>query len=180
MFWGDPELQGLHIGLFIALVALVVFWVLLNRSVAGYEARAVGFNPDAAEYGGIHAGRTYVKVMLWCGGFAGLAGAIDVLGWQFHVATNDIQNAGVVGAGFIGIAVALLGRNTATGVLFSALLFGALINGTSVRNLDPAVFPPELATQPDADHPGPDHPARLGAGDRDDVLPAAAETLAAG
>jgi general nucleoside transport system permease protein len=146
VFWGDPELQGLHIGLFIAGVALIVFWVLLNRSVAGYEARAVGFNPDAAEYGGIHAGRTWIKVMLWCGGFAGLAGAIDVLGWQFAIATNDIQNAGVVGAGFFGIAVALLGRNTAVGVLFSALLFGALINGTSVRNLDPEVFPPELAT----------------------------------
>jgi simple sugar transport system permease protein len=146
VFWGDPELQGLHIGLFIALVALIVFWVLLNRSVAGYEARAVGFNPDAAEYGGIHAGRTYVKVMLWCGGFAGLAGVLDVLGWQFHIATNDIQNAGVIGAGFIGIAVALLGRNTASGVFFSAILFGALINGTSVRNLDPEVFPPELAT----------------------------------
>ena len=146
VFWGDPELQGLHVGLFIALVGLIVFWVLLNRSVSGYEARAVGFNPDAAEYGGIHAGRTWVKVMLWCGGFAGLAGAIDVLGWQFHIATNDIQNAGVIGAGFIGIAVALLGRNTASGVFFSAILFGALINGTSVRNLDPEVFPPELAT----------------------------------
>ena len=146
VFWGDPELQGLHIGIFIALAVLVVFWVLLNRSVAGYEARAVGFNPEAAEYGGIHAGRTYTKVMLTCGAFAGLAGAIDVLGWQFAVATNDIQNAGVVGAGFIGIAVALLGRNTASGVFFSALLFGALLNGTSVRNLDPAVFPPELAT----------------------------------
>jgi simple sugar transport system permease protein len=146
VWWGDPELQGLHIGIFIALVALALFWVLLNRSVAGYEARAVGFNPDAAEYGGIHAGRTYVKVMLWCGGFAGLAGAIDVLGWQFAVATNDIQNAGVIGAGFIGIAVALLGRNTTSGLFFSALLFGALINGTSVRNLDPSVFPPELAT----------------------------------
>ena len=146
VFWGDPELQGLHIGIFIAGLVLIVFWVLLNRSVAGYEARAVGFNPDAAEYGGIHAGRTYVKVMLWCGGFAGLAGALDILGWQFAVATNDLQNATVFGAGFVGIAVALLGRNTATGVLFSALLFGALLNGTSVRNLDPAVFPPELAT----------------------------------
>ena len=123
-----------------------MFWVLLNRSVAGYEARAVGFNPDAAEYGGINAGRTYTKVMLICGGFAGLAGAIDVLGWQFAVATNDIQNAGVVGAGFIGIAVALLGRNTTSGVFFSAILFGALINGTSVRNLDPTIFKPELAT----------------------------------
>jgi simple sugar transport system permease protein len=146
VFWGDPELQGLHVGIFLALAALVVFWVLLNRSIAGYEARAVGFNPDAAEYGGIHAGRTYTKVMLVCGAFAGLAGAIDILGWQFAVATNDIQNAGVVGFGFFGIAVALLGRNTTTGVLFSALLFGALQNGTSVRNLDPEVFPPELAT----------------------------------
>jgi len=127
-------------------VGLIVFWVLLNRSVSGYEARAVGFNPDAAEYGGIHAGRTWVKVMLWCGGFAGLAGAIDVLGWQFHIATNDIQNASAVGLGFFGIAVALLGRNTASGVFFSAILFGALLNGTSVRNLDPEVFPPELAT----------------------------------
>jgi len=146
VFWGDPELQGLHVGIFLAGLALIVFWVLLNRSVAGYEARAVGFNPDAAEYGGIHAGRTYTKVMLVCGAFAGLAGVIDVLGWQFAVATNDIQNASVVGAGFIGIAVALLGRNTTSGVLVSALLFGALINGTSVRNLDPEVFPPELAT----------------------------------
>jgi ABC-type uncharacterized transport system permease subunit len=146
VFWGDPELQGLHIGIFIALAALALFWVLLNRSVAGYEARAVGFSPDAAEYGGIDAGRTYTKVMLICGGFAGLAGAIDVLGWQFAVATNDIQNAGVVGAGFIGIAVALLGRNTTSGVFFSAILFGALINGTSVRNLDPTIFKPELAT----------------------------------
>ena len=146
VFWGDPELQGLHIGIFLAGAALIVFWVLLNRSVAGYEARAVGFNPDAAEYGGIHAGRTYTKVMLVCGAFAGLAGVIDVLGWQFAVATNDIQNASVVGAGFTGIAVALLGRNTTSGVLFSALLFGALINGTSVRNLDPEVFQPQLAT----------------------------------
>jgi simple sugar transport system permease protein len=146
VFWGDPELQGLHVGIFLAGAALVVFWVLLNRSVAGYEARAVGFNPDAAEYGGIHAGRTYTKVMLVCGAFAGLAGVLDMLGWQFTVATNDIQNAGVVGAGFIGIAVALLGRNTTSGVFFSALLFGALINGTSVRNLDPEVFKPELAT----------------------------------
>ena len=62
--------------------------------------------------------------------------------------------------GFLGIAVALLGRNTAVGTLFSALLFGALLTGTSVRNLDPAVFPPELARRADVDHPGPDRAAR--------------------
>ena len=56
VFWGDPELQGLHIGLFIALAALLVFWVLLNRTTLGYEVRAVGFNPDAAAGLG-HLGR---------------------------------------------------------------------------------------------------------------------------
>jgi ABC-type uncharacterized transport system permease subunit len=143
VFWGDPELQGLHVGLFIAIAALIVFWVILERSVQGYEARAVGFNPDAAEYGGISAGRTYVKVMLLCGLFAGLGGAMDVLGWQFRIATNDFQTLQL---GFLGIAVALLGRNTAVGCFFGAILFGGLLNGTSVRNLDPTIFDPQLAT----------------------------------
>ena len=66
-----------------------------------------------------------------------------MLGWQFRIATNDIQVSQV---GFFGIAVALLGRNTAGGTVIAALLFGALLNGTSVRNLDPAIFAPELAT----------------------------------
>jgi simple sugar transport system permease protein len=143
VFWGDPELQGLHIGIFIAVGVTALFWVLLNRSTTGYEVRAVGFNPDAAEYGGISAGRNYVKVMLICGAFAGLAGAIDVLGWQYRIATIDVQVSLI---GFTGIAVALLGRNTAVGTAIAALLFAALQNGTSVRNLDPAVFEPELAT----------------------------------
>jgi simple sugar transport system permease protein len=142
VFWGDPELQGLHIGIFIALLAAAIYWVLLNRSKEGYEVRAVGYNPEAAEYGGIRAGWTYIKVMAVCGLFAGLAGAIDILGWQFRLATNDIRASQI---GFYGIAVALLGRNTALGVVLAALLFGGLLNGTSVRNLDPAVFEPQLA-----------------------------------
>jgi ABC-type uncharacterized transport system permease subunit len=146
VFWGDPELQGLHIGIFIALVAVVVFWVLLNRSTTGYEVRAVGLNPEAARYGGISVARNYILVMAVCGAFAGLAGAIDLLGWQFHIATNDIQNSANVGLGFFGIAVALLGRNTASGTAVAALLFGALLTGTSQRNLDPTIFEPELAS----------------------------------
>jgi len=74
--------------------------------------------------------------------FAGLAGAIDILGWQFRLGVLDVQVSNIC---FIGIAVALLGRNTAVGVGFSALLFGALFTGTSTRSLDPSVFPPELA-----------------------------------
>jgi len=142
VFWGDPVLQGLHIGIFIALAAVVVFWFLLNRSTIGYEVRAVGFNPEAARYSGMNVGRNYVLVMAICGLFAGLAGGLDVLGWQFRIATNDIQT---VQLGFFGIAVALLGRNTASGTLAAALLFGALLSGTSQRNLDPTIFEPSLA-----------------------------------
>jgi general nucleoside transport system permease protein len=142
VFWGDPVLQGLHVGLFVSLAALLVFWVLLNRTTFGYEVRAVGFNPEAARASGISVTRNYVLAMGVCGLFAGLAGSLDVLGWQFRLATNDIQISTI---GFVGIAVALLGRNTAIGVAFSALLFGALTTGTSVRNLDPTIFEPALA-----------------------------------
>jgi simple sugar transport system permease protein len=142
VWWGDPQLQGLHIGLFIALAAAAVFWVLLNRSTTGYEVRAVGLNPEAARYGGMSVAKNYVLVMAVCGLFAGLAASMDVLGWQFRVATNDLTFLTV---GFTGIAVALLGRNTASGTVAAALLFGALISGTSQRNLDPTIFEPELA-----------------------------------
>jgi general nucleoside transport system permease protein len=144
VFWGDPVLQGLHIGLFIALAAAVVFWVLLNRSTTGYEVRAVGLNPEAARYGGMSVSKNYILVMAVCGLFAGLAGAVDVLGWQFRIATNDIEISQLIG--FYGIAVALLGRNTAVGTVAAALLFGALLSGTSQRNLDPTIFEPELAS----------------------------------
>ena len=142
VFWGDPVLQGLHIGIFIALVAVLVFWLVLNRSTVGYEVRAVGFNPEAARYGGMSVAKNYVLVMAVCGAFAGLAGSLDVLGWQFRLATNDIQISTI---GFLGIAVALLERNTAIGTVAAALLFGGLLSGTSQRNLDPTIFQPELA-----------------------------------
>ncbi|MBA3330578.1 MAG: ABC transporter permease [Actinobacteria bacterium] len=143
VFWGNPVLQGLHIGLFFALAALVVFWITLNRTTLGYQVRAVGFNPEAARYGGINVPRNYFLAMAIAGFFAGLAGALDILGWQFRLGQSDVQMSTI---GFIGIAVALLGRNTAIGVGFSALLFGALLTGTSTRNLDPEIFRPELAS----------------------------------
>ena len=144
VFWGDPLLQGLHIGFFVALAGLVVYWITLNRTTLGYEVRAVGFNPEAARYGGISVARNYFLAMAIAGGFAGLAGAMDVLGWQFRLNTNDIQVSSTVA--FVGIAVALLGRNTAIGVALAGLLFAGLINGTSTRNLDPEIFRPELAS----------------------------------
>jgi general nucleoside transport system permease protein len=143
VFWGDSLLQGLHVGLFVALAALLVYWVILNRTTLGYGVKAVGFNPEAARYGGINVARNYFTAMAISGSFAGLAGAIDILGWQFRLSTGDVQTSQI---GFVGIAVALLGRNTAVGVGLGALLFGALLTGTSTRNLDPEVFQPELAS----------------------------------
>jgi ABC-type uncharacterized transport system permease subunit len=141
VFWGDPQLQGLDIGFFVALAALVVFYLVLNRTTAGYEVRAVGFNPEAAAYGGINVKKNLTGAMAISGAFAGLAGGLDMLGYLFHFGQSDIPVSSV---GFLGIAVALLGRNTAVGVGLSALLFGALLFGTT-HGLSSNVIQPELA-----------------------------------
>ena len=141
VLWGQQLLQGLHIGIFIAIAALVVFWALLNRTTLGYEVRAVGFNPDSAAYGGINVKKNLIRAMAISGGFAGLAGALDMLGYLYHYGQSDIPFSAV---GFLGIAVALLGRNSAVGVGFGALLFGALLFGTT-HGLTSTVIKPELA-----------------------------------
>jgi general nucleoside transport system permease protein len=141
VFWGQKQLQGLHIGLFVALAALIAFWVILNRTTLGYEVRAVGFNPDAAAYGGISVKKNLIRAMAISGAFAGLAGGLDMLGYLYHYGQSDIPASSV---GFLGIAVALLGRNTAVGVGLGALLFGALLFGTT-HGLTSNVIQPELA-----------------------------------
>ena len=138
VFWGSKSLQGLDVGIFIALALAVVFGLLIKRTRLGFEARTVGFNPDAARYAGINVGRTWIRVMLICGAFAGVAAALDILGWKFDLFTNDIQISQI---GFYGIAVALLGRNTAGGTVAAALLFGALLTGTSNRNINLSIDP---------------------------------------
>jgi simple sugar transport system permease protein len=138
--WGS--LPSLHAGLFIALFALVVYYILLNRTTLGFEVRAVGFNPEAARYGGISVAKNYFLALAIAGAFAGLAGSVDLLGFKGGVSTGDFPTNLIA---FTGIAVALLGRNKAVGILFAALLFAALEVGTSTRQLDPAVFEPELA-----------------------------------
>lgn len=141
VFWGSSVLQGLDIGFFVALASLVVYWVILQRTTLGFELRTVGFNREAARYAGMGVVRSTIVAMLMAGAFAGLAGAIDVLGWEFRLGVGDVQASQV---GFIAIAVAVLGRNMAVGVLLAAVLFGALLTGTSTRNLDLAR--PDLAS----------------------------------
>jgi general nucleoside transport system permease protein len=142
VFWGDRGLQGLHIGFFIAIAALVVFWLLLNRTTLGYEVRAVGFNPEAAAYGGISVRKNIIRAMAISGAFAGLAGALDMLGYLYRIGVSDIPASQV---GFLGIAVALLGRNTAVGVALGAFLFGALLFGTT-HGLQSGTIDPQLAS----------------------------------
>jgi simple sugar transport system permease protein len=142
VFWGLKLLQGLSIGIFIALAMLVVYWIIINRTTLGFEVRAVGFNPEAARASGISVARNYTLAMAIAGSFAALGGACDILGWEYRLGPGDIQASNI---GFIGLAAALLGRNAPLGVGLGALLFGGLINGTSDRQLDPTIFPPELA-----------------------------------
>ena len=141
VIWGNPGLQALHIGFLVALAALVTFWFTLNRTTLGYEVRAVGFNPDAAAYGGINVKKNLFRAMAISGAFAGLAGALDMTGYLYHFGQIDVQTSSV---GFLGIAVALLGRNTAVGTGLGALLFGALLFGTT-HGLTSSVIQPELA-----------------------------------
>ena len=136
VIWGS--LQGVDVGIFISLALAVVFGLVINRSRLGYEARTVGFNPEAAAYAGMNVGRTWIRVMLICGAFAGVAASLDMLGWKFNLFTNDIQTSQI---GFYGIAVALLGRNTASGTVAAALLWGALLTGTSSRNFNLSIDP---------------------------------------
>jgi ABC-type uncharacterized transport system permease subunit len=141
VFWGDKDLQGLHIGFFVAIGALVVFWLILNRTTMGYEVKAVGFNPEAAAYGGINVKKNLVRALAISGAFAGLAGGLDMLGYLYRYGASDIPVSAV---GFLGIAVALLGRNTAVGVALGALLFGALLFGTT-HGLQSSVIDPQAA-----------------------------------
>ncbi|AVX31110.1 nucleoside ABC transporter membrane protein [Carboxydocella thermautotrophica] len=120
----------MNVGFFLALVALVVVWYLLWKTVTGYEIRAVGLNPLAAEYGGINVKKMIILAMTISGVLAGLAGAERVLGFHRAYISNFSP-----GYGFEGIAVALLGKNHPVGVLFSALLFGALANGGQYMNM---------------------------------------------
>ena len=144
-FWGKQGFSGLHIGIFLSLAAVAVFWVLLNRTTLGYEVRAVGFNPDAAAYGGINVKKNLIRAMAISGAFAGLAGTLDMLGGaqNYQVGQLDIP---FIQVGFIGIAVALLGRTTAVGTLLGALFFGGLLYGSFHGLGSSSVIDPTLAS----------------------------------
>ncbi len=109
---------------FVALGAAVFVWLLVWRTKFGFEMRTVGQNPTAAVYAGIDPGWIVVVAMLVSGGLSGLMAVNEVMGVQHRLLLEF-----VAGAGFVGIAVALMGRSHPFGVVLSALLFGILYQG---------------------------------------------------
>jgi simple sugar transport system permease protein len=125
-----------NVSVVFALGAALVVYVLLWHTTFGYEVRAVGLSPAAATNAGISVGRITVLAMMLSGALAGLVAANYVLGYKQY------YEEGIGGGvGFMGIAVALLGRNHPLGVVLAALLFGALSYGGLVIN---GMVPKEL------------------------------------
>ncbi len=124
-----------HTGLFVALAAAAFFAFLLWRTSLGYEIRAVGQSQRAARYAGIGVRRTLVVTMLIAGAFAGLAGAVQIAGVDHNLTDQYFTDT----TGFDAIAVALLGLNSAVGIILAAILFGALHGGGSVMQSDAGV-----------------------------------------
>ncbi|TNB73648.1 ABC transporter permease [Arthrobacter sp. BB-1] len=123
-----PQIFGtqyrLHLGFLLAIAATVLVWWLLNRSTVGFEFRAVGANPKAAQTAGINVSRSTILVMALAGGLAGMSGVAQVAG------TEKVLTDGVAATyGFDAITVALLGRSTPWGTFAAGLLFGAFRAG---------------------------------------------------
>lgn len=129
----------INLGFFLAIIAVAVIAFLLNRTVSGYELKAVGFNRHASEYAGINAERNIVLSMMLAGALAGLGGAVFYVGYA-----SNMQIGVMPTQGFDGIAVSLLGLNSPWGVLASALFFGMLHSGKGFMNAMTRI-PPEIA-----------------------------------
>ncbi|HVG48775.1 MAG TPA: ABC transporter permease [Rubellimicrobium sp.] len=126
LFRGTPA----NITFFVALLACVGVWLLIWKTRLGYEIRAFGFSEGAARYAGIGSTKIIMVSMLLSGALAGLMGINNTLGEAERLILNAIE-----GAGFIGIAVALMGRSHPLGVLLAAILFGILYQGGAELSL---------------------------------------------
>lgn len=133
------DYSRVHFGIFIAFVAAFIMWYIIEKTTIGFEIRSVGFNRFASEYAGMNVNKNIILAMVISGVFAGIAGSMEGLGTFGHM---SIQ-AGFTNLGFDGIAVALLGSNTAVGVILAAFLFGILKVGALNMPTDAGV-PSEL------------------------------------
>jgi ABC-type uncharacterized transport system permease subunit len=120
------EPTRLHFGLIIALIMAILVYILLWRTTIGYRVRAVGLNPHAARYAGMNVQRTVVMSLALSGAFAGMAGAVEILGLHHRMFEPTSVSAGY---GFTGIVVALFAKLNPIGAIPSSFLFGALLVG---------------------------------------------------
>ena len=127
-----------NISLLLALAGLGLYALVMWRTAWGYRVRTVGLNPQAAHYAGMSIQRTVITVMAVSGALAGMAAVNSEMGSSHHLGLNF-----TAGAGYIGIAVALMGRNHPVGMLLSAVLFGGLIQGGFDLSLEKPNIPPE-------------------------------------
>jgi ABC-type uncharacterized transport system permease subunit len=114
----------LNVSLLLALGAALAVYLLLWRTRAGFHLRAVGSSPSAAEYGGINSRHQVLVAMSVSGALAGMVGMNEIAGVNGRLLLEFVS-----GAGFTGIAVALMGRNHPVGIILASLLFGALFQG---------------------------------------------------
>ena len=114
----------LNLSFLLALLMAFFVWLLIWRTRLGYEIRTMGFSPKAARYAGISETRIIIVTMLISGALAGMMALNPIMGDQHNVSLDFVS-----GAGFVGIAVALMGRNHPIGIALAALLFGALYQG---------------------------------------------------
>jgi ABC-type uncharacterized transport system permease subunit len=128
----------LNISFLIAIAALVIYGVMVWRSSWGYQLRATGLNQHAAHYAGVSISRMIIVAMLISGALAGLAAVNSVMGSTHYLSLNF-----PAGAGFVGIAIALMGRQHPVGIFLSAVLFGALIQGGFDLSLEKPNIPQE-------------------------------------
>ena len=126
----DGILTKVHFGLIIALVLVVIVWYVMSRTSIGFKMKAIGLNPKAAEYSGMNTSAIQTKVMIVSGAMAGLAGAIEILGYHYRLVENFS-----LGIGYNAIAVALLANLSPVGVMFSAVFFGALQAGNNTMQI---------------------------------------------
>jgi ABC-type uncharacterized transport system permease subunit len=129
----------LNIGFLLALAALVVYGVVVWRSPWGYKLRATGLNAHAAHYAGVSISTMIIVAMLISGALAGLGAVNSIMG-----STHYLSISFPAGAGFIGIAVALMGRQHPFGIFLSSVLFGALIQGAGELSFQKPAIPVEM------------------------------------
>jgi simple sugar transport system permease protein len=128
----------LNISFILAIVALLIYGVVVWRSSWGYQLRATGLNAHAAHYAGVKISRTIIVTMLVSGALAGLGAVNSVMGSTHYLSLNF-----PAGAGFVGIAIALMGRQHPVGIFLSSVLFGALIQGGFDLSLEKPNIPQE-------------------------------------